>query len=261
LKGEEIGVIDIPVANPADVPVVSAIYPATDTIPENLLKLYIRFSKPMQEGQSLQHIAFIKNGDTVPDVFLDLQRELWSNDRTTLTLWLDPGRIKRDLQPNKNMGPPLQQGERFELLVQKDWRDANGASLSETYKQSFIVGIRDSISPDIKLWTFHLPQTGTNEPLSIDLNEALDYVLLNNCIRITDSSGNVFKGSMSVNTTGTGLTFTPADHWKSGNYNLECKARLEDLAGNNLNRLFDNDLSKKETHQSKEVYKKTFIVR
>ena len=90
-------------------PEVVAVYPALDTLPENLLKFYIRFSKPMQEGDELQHIHLIKDGrDTMSSVFLDL--ELWNNERTMLTLWLDPGRIKRELQPNKLLGPPLNKG-------------------------------------------------------------------------------------------------------------------------------------------------------
>ena len=39
--------------------------------------------------------------------FLDLQPELWNAEGTVLTLWLDPGRIKRDLIPNKELGIPL----------------------------------------------------------------------------------------------------------------------------------------------------------
>ena len=82
-----------------------AIYPTQDTVPENLLKIYLQFSKPMREGQALRHIELLKNNrDTLPGVFLDLQPELWNVDRTTLTVWLDPGRIKRDLQPNGPIG-------------------------------------------------------------------------------------------------------------------------------------------------------------
>ena len=65
----------------------------------------------MQEGQALENITVIKNGkDTIPSIFLDLQPELWNKERTILTLWLDPGRIKRDLQPNKKLGLPLELG-------------------------------------------------------------------------------------------------------------------------------------------------------
>ena len=60
------------------------------------------FSQPMQEGVSAEHICLVKGEkDTLKNVFLDLQPELWNHDRTMLTLWLDPGRIKRDLQPNR----------------------------------------------------------------------------------------------------------------------------------------------------------------
>ena len=34
-------------------------------------------------------------------IFLELENELWNPEHTQLTLWLDPGRIKRDLIPNQ----------------------------------------------------------------------------------------------------------------------------------------------------------------
>jgi len=39
-------------------------------------------------------------------------------------------------------------------------------------------------------------------------------------------------------------TFTPLDTWKSKRYKLKVDARLEDLAGNNLNKVFDRDITR-----------------
>ena len=36
-------------------------YPSADTLPQNLLKFYLSFSKPMQEGNALENILLIKN--------------------------------------------------------------------------------------------------------------------------------------------------------------------------------------------------------
>lgn len=38
--------------------------------------------------------------------------------------------------------------------------------------------------------------------------------------------------------------FTPLTEWKKGRYILRVEPRVEDLAGNNLERLFDRDLAK-----------------
>ena len=55
----------------------------------------------MEEGRSTRYVVLVKEGvDTLKGTFLDLQPELWNDDATELTLWLDPGRIKLDLIPN-----------------------------------------------------------------------------------------------------------------------------------------------------------------
>ena len=97
LGDSAIGNIRVPGGNYGPSELLS-IYPTQDTLPENLLKLYFEFSQPMVEGTSLDHITLIRSdGDTMKGTFLDLHPELWNAESTVLTLWLDPGRIKRDL--------------------------------------------------------------------------------------------------------------------------------------------------------------------
>jgi hypothetical protein len=262
LNGKTVGEVAMPAPDPNDAPTVVAVYPETDTLPENALKMHVRFSKPMQEGQSLKHISLIRNGrDTVAAVFLELQQELWNDDRTVLTLWLDPGRIKRDLQPNITMGPPLRQGEHYELIVQKDWRDAAGGSLVKPFQKNFVVGVRDSVSPDPAKWTMYLPNAGTRYPLTIQLHEPLDYILLINTFRVVDNTNNTVPVNIIIQQNERELSFMPVADWKPGKYVIEIESRLEDLAGNNLTRLFDNDLSKQQTHKQQDVFKKAFTIK
>ena len=95
-----IGEILVPFDVKIQSPELISIYPESDTLPENALKFYFQFSKPMRTGQSLQFICLLnKNKDTLYNVFLNLQPELWSSS-TVHTLWLDPGRIKRGLVYN-----------------------------------------------------------------------------------------------------------------------------------------------------------------
>ncbi|MEO5564683.1 MAG: Ig-like domain-containing protein [Chitinophagaceae bacterium] len=259
LGDELISEIQIPGVSAKDAPQVVAIYPTGDTVPENLLKIYIQFSEPMQEGESLQHIVLIKNDrDTAKSVFLDLEPELWNNERTVLTLWLDPGRIKRDLQPNKALGPPLLQGEKYNLIIQPDWRDEEGASLANSFQKQFVVGKRDGLSPDPNHWSMKLPKAGSAEKLEIDLHESLDYILLNSALHIINKDGKEVTGTIKVNTGENGLSFTPTDSWKAGDYTLQIEFRLEDNAGNNLNRLFDQDLTQQKSDDSKTIFKRTF---
>jgi hypothetical protein len=216
----------------------------------------------MQEGQALQHIVLIKGeNDTLRNVFLDLQPELWSNDRTILTLWLDPGRIKRDLQPNLEMGPPLQEGARYRLSILQDWPGAEGISLRTAFHKNFITTKRDEQSPEIDSWIIHSPASGSTDKLEIDFTESLDYVLIGKAIFIVDAQGREVKGTIGEKENETGFFFTPAIPWKTGTYTIECESRMEDLAGNNMNRLFDKDLTKKEGHEQKEIFKKDFQIR
>jgi hypothetical protein len=260
LANELLSEIEIPSDDSADSPAVISIYPTGNVLPQNLLKIYIGFSKPMQEGQALKNIAVLKNRrDTIPSIFLDL--ELWNKERTMLTLWLDPGRIKRDLQPNMNMGSPLEQGAAYQIEIRQDWQDAEGISLATAYRKDFVVGLRDSLSPDPGLWTIYSPKAGSNQPLKIDLHEPLDYVLLKNTVRIVDNTGNSIHGVIETQEEETILHFTPSVAWNPGDYSVEIESRLEDLAGNNLDRLFDKDLSRQNTGRKKEAFKKSFHIR
>ena len=258
VRNELVDEIEIQVANTV-APAVVAVYPVSDTLSENLLKFYILFSKPMQEGNELNHIHLIKDDrDTLSSVFLDL--ELWNHERTMLTLWLDPGRIKRDLQPNKLFGPPLIKGSHYQLLIDKDWQDAEGILLKENITKNFFTSSRDSVCPDEKKWMINIPKAGTKEQLVIKFNEALDHVLAERTISVTDASGNELKGNLKVNDLGDIVYFFPNSEWKRGDYLLQIESRLEDLAGNNFDRLFDVDLDQKQGSPKKN-HKRQFEIR
>lgn len=240
-----IGTILIPGAHDEDDSKVIAVYPTLDTVPQNLLKFYIEFSQPMREGEALQHIALIKNdNDTLQDEFLDLQPELWNNDRTVLTLWFDPGRIKRDLQPNLKMGPPLIKGNKYTLIVKKDWQNEDGRTLEQNFVKNFVAGNYDSLSPNTKQWKITTPKAGTNNALEVDFQESLDYMLVKNAISINYRGADI-AGRFSVHSRESGFSFVPMSPWQKGEYILAVEARMEDLAGNNLDKLFDMDLMKK----------------
>ena len=259
IASKQLAEIEIPLPDLTMAPEVLAIYPTSDTVPVNLLKIYIEFSKQMQEGDALKNITVIKNqSDTIPSVFLD--QELWNKERTVLTLWLDPGRIKRDLQPNKKLGAPLEQNNNYQIIINRDWQDGQGVLLKSAYKKNFIVVQRDGISPDPSNWTINKPTAGRRQSLKIALHESLDYILLKNVIRITDNQGSIINGIIETTNEETILVFIPSAEWKPGDYTVEIESRLEDLAGNNLNRLFDKDLSKSNMTEQKEIFTRKFHV-
>ncbi|MES2794888.1 MAG: hypothetical protein V4683_02925 [Bacteroidota bacterium] len=256
-----IGKITVPFDDQEPAPELISVFPQKDTLPENTLKFYLQFSKPMRTGQSLQYISLLgKKNDTLHNVFLNLQPELWDTTNTVLTLWLDPGRIKRDLVLNKQMGNPLKINEKYQLVVSEKWKDSRGLKLSKGYSKMFFVEKRDDEVPDISQWQLHLPMVGTFKPLTIDTRQALDHYLLQESIAIVDKSGKPVKGKIIVSAHDQQWSFTPSEVWKSQNYKLQVNARLEDLSGNNLNRVFDRDITK-EKKTDNAFYERSFEIK
>ncbi|MBT1701018.1 hypothetical protein KK083_29260 [Fulvivirgaceae bacterium PWU4] len=242
LKNKRLGEVVIPAAASTDGPQVIGVFPSRDTLPQNLLKLYVHFSKPMQAGHALRYITLVKNArDTLADVFLDLQPELWNHDGTLLTLWLDPGRIKRGLQPNEKLGEPLEQGAHYQLVVGGDWKDTRGATLRQSFLKNFVVSLRDTVSPAPSRWTITAPGAGTRNPLLVNFHEPLDHVLVREAIGIYRNDQPI-RGKVETIAGESIYRFIPDNPWTTGSYTLSSEARLEDLAGNNLERGFDVDL-------------------
>lgn len=251
----------IPLAETAGAPEVRTIHPEVDALPKNLLKFYIVFSQPMRTGQSAGSVVLIRNGkDTLRNSFLDLQPELWNDSNTVLTLWLDPGRVKRDLQPNLKLGEPLGDGIDYELIIKKQWQDQQGRDLQAVYRKKFRTGKRDTLSPDPKLWSLTIPVAESRQPLQIDCKEPLDHFLTPESLQILDKDGNLVKGDMVMGTGDRLAYFTPQEPWKNGKHTLVIEARLEDLAANNLNRLFDQDLMQKKRRPDESFYTRNFHI-
>jgi hypothetical protein len=241
---------------------VITIYPQLDTLPENLLKIYIRFSQPMREGESLKYVKLIKNNkDTLPDVFLDLQPELWNDERTAITIWLDPGRIKRDLQPNLRMGAPLHVNEQYQLVILKQWQDAEGVSMQKDFTKSFVTTTRDSLSPAPVQWKINTPKALSKEPLGISFGEALDHFLLQETLQVTGKNGIAIKGKFELADKDRVCRFIPDEIWAVGTYTLTIASKLEDLAGNNVNRPFDRDVSKTKEPSTQEYHSINFVLK
>ena len=92
-----------------------------------------------------------------------------------------------------------------------------------------------------------MPQSSTLQPLDVQFGESLDYSLLLETMVIQNEKGNQVGGKWSIGSKEKNCRFVPDINWQSGNYILKIETRLEDLAGNNLNRPFDRDVTNKVT--------------
>ena len=110
--------VGLPASTAVPSTVVAHVYPTGDVLPENQLRMYIEFSAPMGRRSGIEHVALLdERGKQVEGPFLPLDYEFWNADRTRFTLFFDPGRVKEGILPNKQMGPALEAGRTYTLLV------------------------------------------------------------------------------------------------------------------------------------------------
>lgn len=217
---------------------VAQVYPTTDVLPENQLKLYICFTAPMQNGEAWTRLHLLDSaGAPVELPFLEIDEELWNPSQTRLTVLFDPGRIKRGVLPLREIGPSIREGETYTLLIDRGWRDGRGAPLAEPYRKKFRVGPPDREPVDPAKWRINRPRAGTLEPLTASFDEPLDYAMLQHALTVSGVAGKV-----ELRHGETEWRFTPALPWKNAQHQLVVRTALEDLAGNRVGRAFDVDM-------------------
>jgi hypothetical protein len=117
---------------------VTRVYPSGAVLPANQLKLYIYFSAPMQRGGVWSHIHLLDDAHrSVNLAFLEIDQELWDAGNQRLTVLFDPGRIKRRVAPEREIGPPILSGKRYTFQIDRDLPDAHGQPLAETWRKGF----------------------------------------------------------------------------------------------------------------------------
>lgn len=225
--------------------IITEVFPTTDTLPENNLKMYLYFSAPMSDGNAYQHIQFKDDkGEKLATPFLELTPLLWNDDRTRLTVWFDPGRVKRDLLRNQKLGAPLVAGKNYSVHISKNWKDVNGYSLATDFVKKIVIKQADRMAPSPNNWQATVPKANTKTPVIIHFGEALDHALAQKSLTLYNKKGKRVEGKAILSDTDKEWIFTPLNNWQSNPYRIQISAKLEDLAGNNFNRLFDTDLEK-----------------
>ena len=223
--------------------VVSAVFPSAEVLPENLLKFYLHFSAPMSGGHIYDHIHLRhQSGKEVELPFLEVDEELWNPAMTRLTLFIDPGRIKRGVTPLEEIGPALEQGKHYTLMIDRAWQDAAGNPMRETWQKSFAVGPPDREPPDPARWKIQPPRSETREPLVVVFPKPMDHALAQRLIRVALESGEPVEGATELEDQERRWTFIPTGPWRRGSYRLLVPATIEDLAGNNIGKPFEVDL-------------------
>jgi hypothetical protein len=234
--------IALPRSPAAATTTVAQVFPTRDQLPENLLKFYLHFSAPMSRGEAYKRIHLLGPSDKPIDLpFLELGEELWDPTGMRLTLLFDPGRIKKGLKPREELGPVLEAGKSYTLIVERDWPDAQGQPLKSGFRRPFRVGPPDERPPDPHEWTLTPPRKGTRAALMVAFPEPLDHAMLERVVNVEDSRGQALPGTIMVEAGETRWRFVPARDWDEGKYLVRVATALEDLAGNSIGRPFEVD--------------------
>jgi hypothetical protein len=238
-RWHELASVTVPDAARPRRTVVETIDPGVDEVPANLLRFAVMFSDVMEEGSATGRIRLLDaSGLELAGALLEMPPELWDRSRRRLTVLLEPGRIKRGLQPNLQAGPPLREGETVILLVDSALRDAGGAELAGGASRTYRVGapIRSRVDPG--RWVVSWPGS-PSDPLVVRFDRSLDRALVLSCLRVLDGAGRAMPGRTSLDAEARVWTFSPAAGVVAS---LHVDTRLEDLAGNSVRRVFDRDL-------------------
>ena len=225
---------------------VEHVYPSAEVLPSNTLRLYIYFSAPVSRGEVADRLHILDGaGKELKDVLLPGQ-ELWDRGNQRLTMTFDPGRIKRGLESNSKMGPPIAEGQRYTLVIDRGWPDAQGLPLAADYRKAFRGGPPVRVPPTPKQWKVTPPRAGTSAPLLVEFGRSMNYPLLQRMLQVDGPGGRV-AGTIAVDGNETSWRFTPRVPWTAGAYQLTVDADLEDVSGNRIDQPFDIDVFEKVT--------------
>ncbi|MGD1848822.1 MAG: hypothetical protein ACFB10_25810 [Salibacteraceae bacterium] len=220
-------------------PQVVAVFPSADTLPANLLRMYVHFSTPMKPLGNLENIQVVDAaGNVVAGALFNNDYELWNHEQTQLTLLLDPSRVKTGLQANEARGRALVMGSCYRLQV-GELEDAQGRTTA-AFSKSFFVGPEDRQAPNTDLWVFNAPKAGSRDSLIVRFPEMLDRLSMVQRLQLANENKQAIPGRVVITENETTWCFIPNQDWVPGDYTLYVHGRLEDPAGNNLDGLFDH---------------------
>jgi hypothetical protein len=248
IDGATVAVLDRPTVGGPATTEVADIRPTTREVPRNLLRLYVSFSAPMQEGCAAANVRIVSDngGEMIEGALLATERELWDPDRRRLTVLLDPARIKRGLVGQREVGYPLRQGATIRLVVDAGFLDATGLPLRAGAEQRYEVGGDERGHVDPEGWTLTAPASDTLDGLTASFDRPLDHGLLARGLRVIGADGHEVEGTAEIGPEERSWRWRPLTPWVRGRHRLAVDPLLEDLAGNSVTRVFDRDMTRPE---------------
>ena len=236
-----VATVTVPATHVVPSTTVARVYPSGDAVPENLLRMYIEFSGPMGRPTGIPHMKLLgPDGREIEGAFLPLDYEFWDRAHTRFTAFLDPGRVKSGILPNKQMGRALDAGRTVTLVISPDWRDEHGLPLKNEFRRVFTVAPPVLKPLDPRAWRIEPPAAGSRNALVVTFPKPLDHGLLMRALGVTRDAVAI-AGDVTVEDAETRWLFTPRETWRAGRSNLLALDTLEDVAGNQIGKAFEVD--------------------
>jgi hypothetical protein len=104
------------------------------------------------------------------------------------------------------------------------------------------VGAPDREPPSLATWKISAPKAGAREALTVEFPEPMDHALALRLIRVASPAGELVKGTSALSDRELRWSFIPQESWTAGHYQLHVQNTIEDLAGNNIGKVFEVDL-------------------
>lgn len=200
------------------------IHPAGPAVPENLLRIELRFDRPQRLPFDIERLRLLDgDGAEIRHALLDVA--LPDADGRRITVLLDPGRVKSGVGPNRDAGRALREGTTVSLRVSGDEGDAPAAV--KTWRVS--TAVSRPLQPE--RWQFTPPRRGTRDALSVDLRAPISSAG-ERLIAVLDGQGRRLEGTVALDDGDATWRFKPSRPWAAGRHRLVTHPGLEDPAGN-----------------------------
>jgi hypothetical protein len=246
-------------------PQVVSLQPAGERWPENLLRVYLTFNRPMARGEAAKRITIEdSSGRRLIQPFLELDQELWDKSGRRLTLLFDPGRVKSGLKPREEDGAILEKGQKYNIKVADGWPDDRGIAMKKSFSKVIEVGPADHEPVEPRKWQLAAPTAKAGEPLVIRFNEPVDSGMAIRMIGILESGECPLDGTAEISPDGLTWKFVPDVKWSPGLHYIEVNPALEDPSGNQVGRPFERDMQAERSEslmKSAKPVRLTFVVR
>jgi hypothetical protein len=212
-----------------------AIRPATHWLPANILRFYKHFSEPAEvafERSELQSVT--AEGLLVSDAFLLLNDELWSPDGRRLTVFMEPGRIKRGMGPDPTHESALIPGRSYRLDVR-----TGGRVLSKVFDV-----LPPAMEPLLETdWQVRGPPVRSRRPLKVAFDRVMDDAIVAQEVQVQGADGLRLPGVQALSDDGRRLVFHPDNRWEDAEHRLVFSRRFEDVCGNRFDEALDHLLA------------------